>query len=40
MLTCGIPDLGALASIAIAPAKDTEVIALITAQGDLLDDGC
>jgi hypothetical protein len=40
MLTCGIPDLRALASVAIAPAKDAEVIALITAQGDLLDDGC
>jgi hypothetical protein len=37
---CGIPDLRALASIAIAPAKDAEVIALITAQWDLLDDGC
>ena len=40
MLTCGVPDLRALASIAIAPAKDAEIIALITAQGDLLDDVC
>jgi hypothetical protein len=40
MLTCGIPDLWALTSIALAPAENAEVIALITAQGDLLDDGC
>lgn len=40
MLTCSVPDLRALASIAIAPAKDAEIVALITAQGNLLDDGC
>jgi hypothetical protein len=40
MLTCGVPDLRAFASIAIAIAKDAEIIALITAQGDLLDNGC
>jgi len=39
MLTCVVSDLWTLASIGIAPAKDAEVIALITAQGDLLDDG-
>jgi hypothetical protein len=38
MLTCGISDLWAFTSVAIAIAKDAEVIALITAQRDLLDD--
>lgn len=39
MLTCGVSDLRAFTSIAFAPAEDAEVIALIAAQGDLLDDG-
>ena len=39
MLTCSVPNPRSLAVIAIAPTKDAEVIALITAQGDLLDDG-
>ena len=37
-LTCGIPDLWAFASIAFAPAEYTEIIALIAAQRNLLDD--
>jgi len=39
-LTCCISDLHALAIVAITPAKDTEIIALVAAQGDGLDDGC
>jgi hypothetical protein len=39
-LTCGISDLLALASVALTIAKDTEIIALVAAQRDGLDDGC
>jgi hypothetical protein len=39
LLTCGISDPRALAVVAITPAKDTEIIALVAAQRDGLDDG-
>lgn len=35
---CGISDLNALAIVAITIAKDTEIIALVAAQRDGLDD--
>lgn len=40
MLTCVVSDPRTFTSIAIAPAKDAEIIALEAAQWNGLDDGC